>query len=155
MPTVTQMRLALEEEEQGRSAQVSRRRALLELDAERDAALLRIEKKLPNGQDVHKWLSDEMTDDREHPVSVTQVHDWIAGRNGRRVPSTLDKIVCRHDERFNAYWNTSNDYEAPKKRELVPVEVKYERVLKKLARLGEIGEQIIRELGEPTVTPCP
>jgi hypothetical protein len=149
MPTFPQMQLALTAEQQSRSAQTGQRRALLEIDAEREAALLRIEKWLPNGQDVHKWLAEQMTDDPEHPVSVSQVHDWIARRNGRRPPSDMDKIVCKADEKFNAYWNSSNDYEVPKRRELVPVEVKYERALKKLARLGEIGEQIIRELGEP------
>ena len=140
-----QLKLAVEEAEILRRRRARRRAFMLELDDELAAAMARIEKLL-NGQDVHKWIAEELTDDEQHPVSVTQVHDWLARRNGRRPPGELIAVVCEADETFNAWWERSGGYEAPKKITRLSWEDERKQYREALLEFGSAGEVKLRRI---------
>lgn len=81
--------------------------------------------------------------------SVSRIHHWGQRRNGQRPPAELlwHAHAARQDL-LDRYLD-SLGCEPSRKKVLVPAEVQLERAKAKLRRLGEVGEQIIRELGEP------
>jgi len=140
-----QLKLAVEQDEMARQRRSVARAKHEELDAQLEAALARIEKAL-GGVDVHKWLADELTDDEEHPVSVTQVYDWLARRNNRRPPAELVLAVCEHDDEFAAWWCASTGFEAPVRLVRVPMERQVADLKRALLEFGSAGEKKLREL---------
>lgn len=140
-----QLKLAVEQDELARRRRVTQRARLENLDEQLAAALCRIEKTL-GGVDVHKWLADELTDDEEHPVSVTQVYDWLARRNNRRPPAELCLVVCAADDEFAAWWSATTGYEAPVRLVRVPPEQQIASLKKALMEFGAAGEKKLREL---------
>lgn len=140
-----QLKLAVEQDELARHRRGLQRALLAELDEQLTAALARIEKAL-DGQDVHKWLADELTDDDEHPVSVTQVYDWLARRNHRRPPAELCLVVCQHDDLFAAWWAATTGFEPPVRLVKVPLEKQVADLKRALLEFGSAGEKKLREL---------
>lgn len=149
MPQQAEMKLRINEAEKALAERLSRRtirRAFLrDLDGQLTAALARIESTL-QGQDVHKWLADELTDDEEHPVSVTQVYDWLSRRNGRRPPAELVHVVAEHDALFMAWWCESSGYERPSPISRLSPEEQVEEYRRQLRALGDVGARLDAEV---------
>lgn len=139
-----QLRTAIEEAELRRVRQLKQRARNDDLDLQLRSALGRIEKGL-DGVDVHKHLADLLTDDEEHPVSVTQVYDWLARRNNRRPPAELVLLICELDDAFAKWWCETAGFEAPIRRVLAPLEQQVEDLKHDLLDFGTAGEKKLSE----------
>ena len=140
-----QLKLAVEQDELARQRRSDQRSKFATLDAQLEAALMRWERSLA-GIDVHKHLADLLTDDEEHPVSVTQVYDWLSRRNNRRPPAELILEVCAADDVFAAWWAETAGFEPPVRLIRVPLEQQLAALRRALLEFGTAGEQKLRAI---------
>jgi len=151
MVTPEQLNLSTRREESERIAlKRATRRArqnafMRDLDEQLEAAFLRWEKTL-DGKDFHKEAADLLTDDEQHPVSTTQVYDWMARRNGRRPPAELIALAYMVDDQFAAWWNQATGWDTPKRLALLPVERENELLRAALREFGAQGETKLQKI---------
>jgi hypothetical protein len=140
-----QLKLAVAEEQERSEQARAQRVSMDELDEQIRLAMARWETRL-GGVDAHKEMAELLSDDSQHPVCLTQVFDWLARRNGRRPPADLVRILCREDEPFNAWWNESGGYEAPKRKVALPPDEQIRRLRAALLQFGSAGEEKLRQV---------
>ena len=149
-----QLKLAYSLCESRRKKIAERRRFVEELDEQIEAALKRWELLLA-GQDAHKVIADEVTDDEEHPVSITTVYDWLARRNGRRPPAEVISVLYEVDAIFAAWWNKRHGYTVPEKLTQLPWEQERALYRKALQEFGAAGETKLRTIAMAKPEPEP
>jgi hypothetical protein len=149
-----QMRASFEEARIARERREAQRRYMAELDEQLELALNRIEKTL-GGQDVHKWLAEILTDDDEHPVSASQVHDWLSRRGGRRPPVEMIGAVYDADEQFAAWWNKRHGYTVPEKVRQLSDSQENNLLTSALLEFGAAGEAKLRAIRAAKPPPPP
>lgn len=145
MTKPAQLKLALDEEKRLREARDRARRDADELDDQIALAMARYEAANP-GKSAHKEMADRLTSDLEHPVSVTQVYDWLSRRGGRRPPADLTDVLFDWDEKFAAWQRQKRGYEAPSRVVLIDPEEEIRQLRRALQEFGGAGEKKLQAI---------